>query len=86
MSITFRKKAEPTEKSDKKRSGHTKPKTPLIPLTMPGRYSVGNVMAVTGWSHGKLSQRIRDQQFPAPMKDGHINYWPTHVVKEALGL
>ncbi len=86
MSVTYRKKTETTEQSDKKRSGHTKVKPPLIPVTMPGRYSVGNVIAVSGWSHAKLSQRIRDKQFPEPMKDGHINYWPTYVVKEALGL
>ena len=70
----------------KKRSGHTKAKPPLIPVTMPGRYSMGNVMAITGWSHTKLSQRIRDKQFPAPLKDGHINYWSTEVVRAALSL
>jgi hypothetical protein len=43
-------------------------------------------MAVSGWSHTKLSQRIRDKQFPAPLKDGHINYWPTEVVRAALSL
>lgn len=70
----------------KRRTGHTKAKSPLIPVTMPGRYSMGNVMAVSGWSHAKLSQRIRDKQFPAPLKDGHINYWQTDVVRLALGL
>ena len=75
-----------TQTESKKRSGHTKAKPPLIPVTMPGRYTMGNVMAVSGWSHTKLSQRIRDKQFPAPLKDGHINYWPTEVVRAALSL
>lgn len=87
MPVTFIKKgAEIALKKQSKRSGHTKAKIPLIPLTMPGRYSVGNIMAVTGWSHAKLSQRIRDNLFPAPLKDGPINYWPTDVVRVALGL
>lgn len=72
--------------SIKRRTGHTKSKPPVIPVTTPGRYSVGNVMAVSGWSHSKLLQRIRDGKFPAPMKDGRVNYWPTDVVKTALGL
>lgn len=75
-----------TEQPIKRRSGHTKPKPPLIPITTPGRYSVGNVMAVSGWSHSKLMERIREGRFPAPMKDGRISYWPTDIVRSALGL
>ena len=69
-----------------KRVGHTKPKLPSIPLTMPGRYSVGNVLAITGWSHTKLYKRIQSDQFPKPLKDGKINYWTTDVIRSALGL
>lgn len=85
MSVVI-KKPLAADPSPKRRTGHTKAKPPLIPVTMPGRYTMGNVMAVSGWSHAKLSQRIRDKQFPAPFKDGHINYWPTDTVKSALGL
>lgn len=69
-----------------KRAGHTKPKVPSIPLTMPGRYSVGNILAITGWSHTKLYKRIKNAEFPAPLKDGKINYWTTDVIRSALGL
>jgi hypothetical protein len=86
MPVTIVKRADHAKSKAAKRTGHTKAKPPLIPLTMPGRYTMGNVMAVSGWSHTKLSQRIRDKQFPAPLKDGHINYWPTDMVKTALGL
>lgn len=85
MSITI-KKLSANDPSPRRRTGHTKAKPPLIPVTMPGRYTMGNVMAVSGWSHAKLSQRIRDKQFPAPSKDGHLNYWTTDTVKAALGL
>jgi hypothetical protein len=69
-----------------KRTGHTKARAPTISVNTPGRYSVGNVMAVSGWSHAKLYQRIREKKFPAPLKDGHIGYWTTDVVKDALGI
>jgi len=68
----------------KQRNGHTKPKTPAIPITMPGRYSVGNVMAITGWSHSKLCNRISNGEFPAPSYDGKLKYWKTSTLREAL--
>lgn len=72
--------------SKKSRSGHAKVRMPSIPLDMPGRYSTGNVLAVTGWSASTLWNRIRDGHFPTPQKDGNRAWWPTHVVREALGL
>ncbi len=72
--------------ASKRRCGHAKVKIPNIPLTMPGRYTTGNVLAVTGWSASTLWNRIRDGRFPKPNKDGKRAWWPTHVVKEALGL
>lgn len=67
-------------------SGHTRVKIPRIPLDMPGRYTTGNVLAVTGWSHSTLYSRIKELKFPTPKKDGSLNYWDTSVVREALGL
>jgi len=70
----------------KRRSGHARVRTPAIPLDMPGRYSTGNVLAVTGWSASTLWNRIRDKRFPKPQYDGRRAWWPTSVVREALGL
>jgi hypothetical protein len=67
-------------------SGHTRVKTPRIPLDMPGRYTTGNILAVTGWSHSTLYNRINAGKFPAPKKDGAMNFWETSVVRDALGL
>lgn len=78
--------AAPVTPPPKKRSGHAKVRTPSIPLDMPGRYGTGNVLAVTGWSASTLWNRIRDGRFPPPNKDGNRAWWPTHVVREALGL
>jgi len=75
--------AEPTRKTT---SGHTRVRTPSISLNMPGRYTTGNVLAVTGWSHSTLYNRIRESKFPKPKQDGRLNYWDTSVVREALGL
>ena len=72
--------------SKKRRSGHAKVRTPSIPLDMPGRYGTGNVLAVTGWSASNLWKRIRDGRFPRPQRDGNRAWWPTHVVREAIGL
>ncbi|HLP98679.1 MAG TPA: AlpA family phage regulatory protein [Sideroxyarcus sp.] len=69
-----------------RKSNHTRVKVPHIPLDMPGRYSTGNVMAVTGWSHSTLYNRINEGKFPPPNKSGSMNYWDTHVVRAALGL
>lgn len=73
-------------KPTSKRRGHAKVKVPVIPLTMPGRYTTGNVLAVTGWSASTLWNKIRDNKFPKPNKDGTRAWWSTSVVKEALGL
>lgn len=69
-----------------KRNGHTKSRLPAIPVDMPGRYTVGNVMAIANWSHTTLYARIKAKRFPAPQKDGKINYWTTDVVRKALNL
>jgi hypothetical protein len=67
-------------------TGNTCVKTPRIPLNMPGRYNTGNILAVTGWSRSTLYNRIETKRFPAPKKDGTMNYWDTSVVREALDL
>jgi hypothetical protein len=66
--------------------GHTQVRVPAIPLTMPGRYSVGNVLAVTAWSHATLYARIKQGRFPQGQMDGGRRYWTTEAVRKALGL
>lgn len=70
----------------KSRRGHTRVKPPLIPLDMPGRYTTGNVLAITGWSHSTLYQRIKAGLFPRPQKDGSLNFWTTVELRKTLGL
>lgn len=69
-----------------RKSNHTRVKIPHIPLDMPGHYTTGNVMAVTGWSHSTLYNRIKAGAFPPPNKSGALNYWDTATVRAALGL
>jgi len=69
-----------------RKSNHTRVKIPHIPLDMPGRYTTGNIMAVTGWSHSTLYNRIKEGTFPPPSKSGSLNYWDTSTVRSALGL
>ena len=68
------------------KSGHVKPKAPLIALDQPGRLLTCHVLALSGWSHSTLYVRINAAQFPPPQKDGRLNYWRTSTVREALGL
>lgn len=72
----------------KSSSGHARVKVPRIPLDVPGRYCTGNVLAVTGWSHSTLYNRIKSGHFPAPQKDhgSSMNYWTTDVIRAALDL
>ncbi len=70
--------------SSPKRS-HVRPKAPLIAVNLPGRLLTCHVLALSGWSHSTLYQRI-SEGFPAPRKDGRLNYWTTDVIRTALGL
>jgi len=69
-----------------KRYGHARPRVPLIPIDQPSRMYAGHVMAVASFSAVTLNNRIKDGRFPAPRYDGHRRWWPSHEVKEALGL
>lgn len=70
----------------KRRSGHAKPRAPLISLDQPGRYYTAQVLAVANFSASSLFQRIKEGRWPTPHRDGHRNYWNTHEVRQALGL
>ncbi len=72
------------QSSSPKRS-HVRPKAPLIAVNLPGRLLTCHVLALSGWSHSTLYQRI-SEGFPAPRKDGRLNYWTTDVIRTALGL
>lgn len=69
-----------------KRRGHVLPQAPLISLDQPGRLLTRHVLALSGWSHSKLHRKLKEASFPAPEKDGRINYWTTQTVRAALGL
>jgi predicted DNA-binding transcriptional regulator AlpA len=68
------------------KNGHVQPEAPVISLREPGRFLTRHVLAVSGWSDSKLYNKIKLKQFPAPQKDGRLNFWTTEQVREALGL
>jgi len=72
--------------SNIRKSRHTQPKAPLIPLHFPGRLSTANVLALSRWSESTLQARIKANKFPPPQKDGRLNFWTTATVREALSL
>src|SRR5690606_20499937 len=74
------------QEDKKKRRGHVVPQAPLFPLDQPGRLLACLVLAGSGCSHSKLYKKLAEASFPAPMKDGRLNYWTTDTVRAALGL
>lgn len=86
LSTTKATKCTQSGEPPKRRSGHAKPRAPLISLDQPGRLYTGNVLAVANFSASSLFQRIKEGRWPAPHRDGHRNFWHTHEVKQALGL
>lgn len=68
------------------RSGHVRPKAPIISVDQPGRLGTAHVLALSRWSHSTLYARIKDKKFPPPQKDGRLCYWHTAQVREALNL
>ena len=68
------------------KNGHVQPEAPIISLRQPGRLRTKHVLAVAGWSHSTLYNRMKMGLFPAPYKDGRSNFWTTEQVCDALGL
>lgn len=68
------------------KGGHVLPEAPLISLHQPGRLRTKHILAIAGWSHSTLYNRMRTGAFPTPLKDGRSNYWTTDQVCLALGL
>lgn len=73
------------KKKHRRKSGHVRPKAPIISLDEKGRLGTAQVLAISNWSDSTLRNRIAAGQFPAPKKDGRFNYWTTNEAREALG-
>ncbi len=73
------------EPAPKKRSGHTRPKTPEISLNEPGRLRVAHLQALLGGiSHSAFYARLRDDRVPPPDGRDPRPYWRTETVKQFL--
>jgi predicted DNA-binding transcriptional regulator AlpA len=68
-----------------RRSGHTRPRAPIVSLDQPGWLRVGNLMAILGVSHSTLYQGMKDGRYPMPdRRDGSRPVWNTETVKAFL--
>lgn len=85
MAIRITHKQHP-DQPKKRRSGHTKPQAPLIPLDQPGRLRVAHLQALLGdLSHSAFYQRRKMKQVPPPDGyDGRRPYWNTATVRAFL--
>lgn len=69
----------------KKQRGHVLPRRPIIDIEQPGRLRSSHVLALCGFSHSTLYQRMKDGTFPQPDgKDGGLNFWNTGTIKSYL--
>ena len=70
---------------EKKTSGHTKAKAPIISLREPGRLRVAHVMSLFGVSHSTFYAGVKKGRYPAPDgKDGKLPYWKTQTIRQFL--
>lgn len=79
------KKVGKAKESTAKKSGHTKPKAPIVPLDQPGRLRVSNMMAILGVSHSTFVQGVKSGRYPPPDgRDGSFPFWYNSTGKKCL--
>ena len=80
-----RQSVTPVSPSEKKRSGHTKPRAPLISLNEPGRLRVAHVLSLLAVSHSTLYEGIKTLRYPPPDGyDGKMPFWKTATINQFL--
>ena len=96
MAVTIRKGPDLAQQQDfdpeadiatqkKKKSGHTRPRPPVINLDQEGRLRVGNLLAILNVSHSTLSAGVKSGRYPAPDgRDGSFPYWMTSTIRAFL--
>jgi len=69
----------------RKKSGHTRPRQPVISLDQPGRLRVANLLAVFNISHSTLYAGFKSGRYPSPDgQDGSFPYWRTSTIRAFL--
>jgi hypothetical protein len=67
------------------KSGHTKPKVPIVPLDQPGRLRVSNMMAILNVGHSTFMQGVKSGRYPPPDgRDGSFLFWNNSTGKKCL--
>ena len=73
------------ERIKSKKSGHTRPKAPIISLDQPGRLRVAHVLSLLGISHSHFYSQKRMGRYPQPDgRDGNMPFWNTATLKAFL--
>lgn len=67
------------------KSGHTRPRAPIISLDQPGRLRVAHLLSLLGVSHATFYKRLKSGVYPAPdWRDGNMPLWSTATIKGFL--
>jgi hypothetical protein len=71
-----------TSLTKRKKTGHTRPRQPLISLDQEGRLRVANLLAILNVSHSTFSAGVKSGRYPPP--DGYdrkMPWWSTTTVR-----
>lgn len=64
----------------KKQRGHVLPRPPVIDVHKPGRLRTCHVLALGGFCHSALYERMNIGRFPKPDGNDGRNFWNTSTV------
>lgn len=71
--------------TERKKSGHTAPRKPLISLNEPGRLRVADLLGLFGIAHSTLYAGLKSGRYPkADGLDQTIPYWHTATIRQFL--
>jgi hypothetical protein len=75
----------PDSTKKQSKSGHTRPRQPIISLDQPGRLRVAHLLAILGVSHSTLYSGIKTGRYPSfDGRDGAFPFWRTSTLKAFL--
>lgn len=67
------------------KSGHTRPRAPMISLDQAGRLRVAHLLCLLSVSHATFYKRLKKGLYPAPDgRDGKMPFWSTATIRGFL--
>lgn len=75
----------PIDQRKSLKSGHTRPRAPMISLDQAGRLRVAHLLCLFSVSHATFYKRLQKGLYPAPDgRDGKMPFWSTATIRAFL--